>query len=129
MPTTPEHLRLALQFRRFIEEAAPLALPGTQIELAVAACYWSALHYIDATLAFHEVNEHPDSDGARRHVMSRLGHLSSIIRHYRYLNDRYYDLVYRGRGITAQDFELEVLDSYGEVRAKCERILKGHSDL
>ena len=128
MPTTPEHLRLARQFRRFIEEANPLALPGEQIELAVAACYWSALHYIDATLAFREVGVHPESEGERRKVMSRFGTLGEIIVHQRYLNDVYNDVMYRNRQITTHDFEV-VLDSYKEVVAKCERLLHRHGDL
>ena len=41
----------------------------------------------------------------------------------------YYDLVYRGERITSNDFELEVLDSYKEIVATCERILQGHGDL
>lgn len=116
---------MALQFRKFVEEANPIQLPGRQIELAVAACYWSSLHYIDATLAFPEVNEHPDSDGLRRKIMSRLGHLSSVIEHHRYLNDRYYDAMYRGQTVTDHDYRDEVFDSYREVVAKTERILRG----
>ena len=134
MTTTPEHLRLAQQFRRFIEEANPLALPGEQIELAVAACYWSSLHYIDALLAFPEVfpdeDRHPDRDGHRRKVMGRIGPMTrKLTRHYRFLNDKYYDLVYRGERITTNDFELEVIDSYKEIVATCERVLRSHGDL
>ena len=129
MPTTPEHLRLAQQFRSFVEESNPLALPGKQIELAVAACYWSALHYIDAILAFPEVSKHPESEGERGRTLVALGHMTKVIPHQRLLNDRYDDLMYRGRQITDIDFEFEVLDSYREVVATCERILRGHRDL
>lgn len=124
MPTTDEHLRLAQQFRTFVEKANPLALPGCQIELAVASCYWSALHYIDALLAFPEVNEHPDMEGKRQAVLRRSDLFKPMIRPQMFLVDRYYDLMYRGRKITTIDYEDEVCETYKEVVEACERILQ-----
>jgi hypothetical protein len=130
MPRLEEHLRLAQQFRKFLEEANPLRLPGKQIELAVASCYWSALHYIDAVLALPEINRHPDSEGARIQILSKGGAvLSAVVKHQRYLKDRYDDVMYRGIRITDSDFSEAVSDSYRNVVQKMENVLRGQQRL
>jgi hypothetical protein len=130
MPRLEEHLRLAQQFRRFIEEANPLGLPGIQIELAVASCYWSALHYVDAVLALPEINKHPDSEGARIQILSKGGAvLSAVVKHQRFLKDRYDEIMYRGIRITVSDLNEAVLDSYRTVVQKMESVLRGQGKL
>lgn len=119
MPSRDEHIRLATKFSLFLDQAKSLS----QIEIAIAVCYWRSLHYIDAILADRFVNVHPPNDAERFEAMRKDAKFKKFFQPYRNLKDRAAEAMYQARVFTSIDFEDDFFADAEEIRKAAERIL------
>ena len=124
MPTAAEHVGLARRLREFFEESDPLTLPGKPLELAIAAAYWSSLHYIDAILANPDLDLHPAHDAERLYSIRAAGAgLKTYYRDYRELKTCYEDSIYRAVERTPDDLRLDIRPTFARIVERTREIL------